>query len=753
MTNDKIRSALAIGIGKVLGANALPVTLYDYQRETLESAMRWLVRPGAPSRAYVAQATGLGKTIEEAALVAACEGLRVLVIVPTKIMVTQFVRDLAGYTEGKMAHASSLKDIADRTGTVIASHWKGVRHDVLVTTDETFKAKTALIKSELDPHVIIWDECHWSYTPKAQAALAAFPEAIVIAFSATPDYLTTTAKRDSVPVTLDNGQVLYGAPDKFARAYYPELLDERTARWGIQHKRLAPLAWGELDFTLELDDVPVVDGPGGMDYDQAALQNVMRTNWPFVVTAVRKLYESGQYQLATRFSAAVCPGVHEAETLAEELRGIGLAAEVISQKTKDAERDAILGRGARGELQFLSSVFVLREGWNAPNAEVAMMLRPTKSRVLYVQFMGRPLRLFGDKVALVLDPHYQNTRFAPLSAPVLFGTPGQVVRGGDILVGGTGAISPYLLDNLRPILTVKPLEIEYWAGEDGTFEAGGEVWGTVSAFVKILELSPTAIKVRLISCRMRYGKTAEGLPCDFYALSDVRKACADLLDVKDQAGKDGTFKADGEVWGMVASAAMILHLSEGGVASRISSSCRQRQGRDNVGRVATFYALSDVRKACADLLDVKDQAGKDGTFKADGEVWRVLSETARHLGLSERAVQSRIASCGKRIVNDRTGTPQIFNALSNVRKACADLLDVKDQAGKDGTFKADGKVWSTLDMPSIDTGLNKPMLRKHIGSCAQRQGRDRGGRVRTFYSVSDVRFACKDVKPGKKKKK
>ncbi len=78
---------------------------------------------------------------------------------------------------------------------------------------------------------------------------------------------------------------------------------------------------------------------------------------------------------------------------------------------------------------------------------------------------------------------------------------------------------------------------------------------------------------------------------------------------------------------------------------------------------------------------------------------------------------------------------------------------MKDQAGKDGTFKADGKVWSTLDMLSIDTGLNKPMLRKHIGSCAQRQGRDRGGRVRTFYSVSDVRFACKDVKPGKKKKK
>ena len=181
-----------------------------------------------------------------------------------------------------------------------------MRHDVLVTTDETFKAKTALIKSELDPHVIIWDECHWSLHSQGAGRTRSLSGSDRDRVLRDSDYLTTTAKRDSVPVTLDNGQVLYGAPDKFARAYYPELLDERTARWGIQHKRLAPLAWGELDFTLELDDVPVVDGPGGMDYDQAALQNVMRTNWPFVVTAVRKLYERAGSTNSRRASLLQC---------------------------------------------------------------------------------------------------------------------------------------------------------------------------------------------------------------------------------------------------------------------------------------------------------------------------------------------------------------------------------------------------------------------------------------------------------------
>lgn len=465
MNHAQIRRTLARGIAQVLAANALPVTLHDYQREMLESTTRWLHHAKGSRGAYVAQATGLGKTIEEAAIVSAAEELRVLIIVPTKVMVTQFMRDLIGFTEGTIAHASSLKDITGKAGEIIATHWRGQRHDVLITTDETFKTQASLIKRELDPHVIIWDECHWSYTEKAQAALGVFPEAVIICFSATPDYLTTTAKPGYIPVTLDNGQVLYGPPEKFARTYYPECLDERTARWGIQHGRLASLAWGELDFALNLDDVKVVEGPGGMDFDQTALQAVMQKNWPFVVQVVRKLYLSGQYQLADRFSAAVCPGINEAQVLAEELRGIGLAAEVITQKTKDVERDAILEKGKRGELQFLSSVFVLREGWNAPNAEVAMMLRPTKSRVLYVQFMGRVLRLYGEKVALVLDPHYQNTRFAPLSAPVLFGTPGQVVYKGGILVGetrgGRQPISPYSLGQLEPVLTVEPLEIEY----------------------------------------------------------------------------------------------------------------------------------------------------------------------------------------------------------------------------------------------------------------------------------------------------
>jgi hypothetical protein len=537
MNHIQIREVLARNLTETLANNNLPHAPHAYQKETIESAIRWLNRHDAPRRSYVAQATGLGKTFEYSIIVRACKGLRVLVIVSGKTLVEQSIQDLVGFTEGTIAHASGLKKITDNTGDVLATHWKGRQHDVLVTTDESFKMKFDLIRQELDPHVIIWDECHWAYTEKAQEALDAFPEAVVVGFTATPDYLTTTAKQDYAPVTLDNGQVLYCPQDKMARAYFPELIDQRTVRWGIENRFLAPLAWGQLDFKLDLQDVPVVNTAGGMDFDAAELQRVMRKNWDFILQTIRKLYKSKQYQLGNRFAAAACPGISEAESLAEVLRGIGLRAESITNKTKDADRTRILTAGRNGELQHLSSVFALREGWNSPNAEVAMMLRPTKSRVFYVQFMGRVLRLYGDKVALVLDPHYQNTRFAPLSAPMLFGTPGQVVYDGDLLVaprrrkGQKEILSPFILKRLKPVLTIEKVEIEYWAGDDGTVTVGGKTWAPLEVLREKFGGTKDAIKRHLAKAKVPsiQAKARSFGITSFYDLGAASVACASII--------------------------------------------------------------------------------------------------------------------------------------------------------------------------------------------------------------------------------
>jgi hypothetical protein len=401
---------------------------------------------------------------------------------------------------------------------------------------------------------------------------------------------------------------------------------------------------------------------------------------------VVKLYKSGQYDLANRHVAAICPGIAQAEELTKAIRKLGVKAECITNKTKDDERERILAAADRGEVKFLASVFALREGWDCKLFEVALMLRPTRSRVLYIQFMGRVLRLLLGKVALVVDPFFLNTKFAPLSAPVLFGLPGQKVTRGDILIGPRGRKppSPYLvklIERSTPTLVIEHPDIEYWADESGFFEADGERWGTVVALTRALGVSQLPIKARISTCRNREGKAPGGQPSTFYALSDVRTACADLLEELPQAGADGTFEADGEVWGSVLALSGILNISGPTLTGRLGS-CRSRDGKNINGRRFKFYALSDIRTACADLLEDLPQAGTNGTFRAGGMTWGTIKSLARLLALSESTVMRRIASFHGRDGKLAGGQKATFYALSDVRTACADLLKKKKSSTK-----------------------------------------------------------------------
>jgi superfamily II DNA or RNA helicase len=680
MKHTAIRQRLAADLAAMLTAGSLPITLFPYQRETFESKISWLEDKKGLRRGYVSQATGLGKTIEFAALISACAGLRVLVIEPGKQLVEQTVRRLVGFTSGTIAHASSLRHIRDAKNEIIASRWKDKSHDVLVTTDETLKLSFRRIKTELDPHVIVWDECHWAYTAQAQAALQAFPEAIIIAFSATPDYLGTVAKANYVPVTLDNGQVLYGDPNRFARAHFGQLLDERTARWGIHNDWLAPLAWGQVEFQFSLEDVPTVQRPEGMDYDPAALQKLMAENWPFVIRVIRDLYLSGQYDLGRRFSAAICPGVTEAYALADAINKIGVPSACITNKTPDTERDKILTASSKGHIGLLTSVFVLREGWDAPNAEVAMMLRPTKSRLLYMQFMGRVLRKYRDKIALVLDPHYQNTQFSPLSAPVLLGEPEQEIADGGYLVRpkvkeGAGSILPrlpYWVRRFHPVLKIQPLEMEYWADQEGKFQADGEIWFHTNGLRKLLGLSVPTIQSRLGSSRQRTGKDTSGKLRTFYSLSDAKSACEDLLVTEHQADEKGKLTANGEDWGTLKYLERTLALSEKAIASRVDT-CRVLPGKDQTGQVRTFYSLLDAKEACKDLLEVEHHADDEGKFKAEGEVWVTINGLRSLLGLSGHSIRARVQSCRHKQGIDAIGTRRVFYSLADAKKACKNV--------------------------------------------------------------------------------
>ena len=101
-----------------------------------------------------------------------------------------------------------------------------------------------------------------------------------------------------------------------------------------------------------------------------------------------------------------CAGVEHAYHVAQALSARGHPAEVVVGETEDLFRAATLRRFKAGELKCLVNCDVLTTGFDAPNIDALILLRPTKSVGLYVQMCGRGMRLSpetGKENCIVLD--------------------------------------------------------------------------------------------------------------------------------------------------------------------------------------------------------------------------------------------------------------------------------------------------------------------------------------------------------------
>lgn len=99
-----------------------------------------------------------------------------------------------------------------------------------------------------------------------------------------------------------------------------------------------------------------------------------------------------------------CTGVEHAENIAEILNFENIPTKVITGNTPHDERDLMIQEFKEGKIRALSSVNVVSIGFDAPNVDMLVMLRPTMSPSMYVQQAGRGMRLAeGKKDCLVLD--------------------------------------------------------------------------------------------------------------------------------------------------------------------------------------------------------------------------------------------------------------------------------------------------------------------------------------------------------------
>ena len=105
-----------------------------------------------------------------------------------------------------------------------------------------------------------------------------------------------------------------------------------------------------------------------------------------------------------RKTIAFCVDIQHSHDLAETFRFYGIEAHTVTGQTPLEERRALLKAFAKGEIPVITNCQVLTEGFDAPQTNCLLLARPTASKALYIQMVGRGLRLYpGKQNCLILD--------------------------------------------------------------------------------------------------------------------------------------------------------------------------------------------------------------------------------------------------------------------------------------------------------------------------------------------------------------
>jgi superfamily II DNA or RNA helicase len=216
---------------------------------------------------------------------------------------------------------------------------------------------------------VIIDEAHHTLAGSYQTILAHFEGARMLGVTATPD---RTDKRNLARVFDDI-------------AFEISLIDL------VRDGYLSPIKARTVPIGIDLRNVRTRAG----DYDDTDLAEALAPQLGRIADVLAAEYPD-------RKTLVFLPRVETSETLAGLCRDRGLAAEHVDGGSRD--RSDILERFSTGATRLVSNANLLVEGYDECSIDCVACLRPTKSRALYSQIVGRGTRLHpGKKELLLLD--------------------------------------------------------------------------------------------------------------------------------------------------------------------------------------------------------------------------------------------------------------------------------------------------------------------------------------------------------------
>jgi ATP-dependent helicase IRC3 len=157
-------------------------------------------------------------------------------------------------------------------------------------------------------------------------------------------------------------------------------------------------------FLPKLDIDKLGGGANGKDFDKAKLDaefsgdNLLRNG------AAAGVANAIKDKCVGRKTIVFCCTVDQARRTSLELEKLGIKSGYVSYETSDTDRDRILGDFTESRIQVLCNSMVLTEGFDCPDVSAVVVARPTMSQGLFIQMVGRGLRLHVSKTnCLILD--------------------------------------------------------------------------------------------------------------------------------------------------------------------------------------------------------------------------------------------------------------------------------------------------------------------------------------------------------------
>ncbi|KAF8640629.1 hypothetical protein AX17_000289 [Amanita inopinata Kibby_2008] len=385
------------------------VVLRPYQNQCLDTCIDTLA--SGVTRIGVSLPTGSGKTTVFVSLLSR--------ISPPSANPTA-VRSLIVVNSVELARQS-----AERVASLFP-HWtveieQGSKYkasglaDVTIATYQTLLSNDRI--SKFDPNTIkavIVDEAHHAAAPSYRKLLAHFDQNI---HSPNPEFMPSIIKHKipiigfSATFSRHDGLALGSVFERIV--YHRDFLEMIKENW------LCNVRFTSVKANINLKSVTVNSRTG--DFNPSSLAQVVNTE-----TINDLIVRTWIDRASTRRSTLVfCVNVRHVVALTQMFRKYGIDARYVYSGTPTSERKALIATFKAGDFPVLLNCAILTEGADIPNIDCVVVARPTRSRNVFAQMIGRGMRLSKetDKAdCRIIDFVDSMTRASGIvSTPTLFG--------------------------------------------------------------------------------------------------------------------------------------------------------------------------------------------------------------------------------------------------------------------------------------------------------------------------------------------